>query len=469
MFIEKLAKVRMSENQQYDNFLGGLQELPASIGLLRFTAARCKEIQTLKQSLTSSKGGKLVFQKLPIHMRRRVMSHNANRLPRRLREIHLNQLKKSGLGAKHKRPPRKYRRRPQNLCAEYIRRQRKCRWLETHIWHAKRFHMTERWGYKLPQSSCDKSFRACYRASAKHCLLEDISYVGCIEINADEKCIIDHFSIICDKNVNMSIGAKAFINGNREGKLTLFSNGVPLGMVNFHWMPRENNVTRKIWIWIHAALFNSVLNTLVNLFNLKLHGSVDRNLYSNQEKNIKLYDLRFELNRFRLTGPLAHAILQKSLLPANLQTPSANWKEAYTDEKCNKLSNQAKYWKQLRHIASAGELSPYIIIGLTVTDPRYNMPNRRSKALADNSDIESWNVTAPYPEDLSFSPIWNKSVREFVKQNKVSNSDLCEMRRKLLVPGTELDVPGLAVPYLLIQRPGSRTGNIGKYKVNVYE
>lgn len=36
-----------------------------------------------------SKG--LVFQRLPKHMRRRVMSHNVKRMPRNLREAHLRQ------------------------------------------------------------------------------------------------------------------------------------------------------------------------------------------------------------------------------------------------------------------------------------------------------------------------------------------------------------------------------------------
>jgi hypothetical protein len=40
------------------------------------------------------------------------------------------------------------------------------------LWHAKRFHMTERWGYKLADFPNDKSFRACYRATANHCLLQ---------------------------------------------------------------------------------------------------------------------------------------------------------------------------------------------------------------------------------------------------------------------------------------------------------
>lgn len=49
------------------------------------------------------------------------------------------QLEKSGLPPKPKRPSRRYRRRPQNLLSEYNRRQRNHIWLETHIWHAKRY------------------------------------------------------------------------------------------------------------------------------------------------------------------------------------------------------------------------------------------------------------------------------------------------------------------------------------------
>lgn len=82
------------------------------------------------------------------------------------------QLRKSGLPPEPKRPSRKFRRRPQNLLLEYNRRQNRFIWLETHLWHAKRFHMTEKWGYKLANFPNDKSFRACYRATANHCLLQ---------------------------------------------------------------------------------------------------------------------------------------------------------------------------------------------------------------------------------------------------------------------------------------------------------
>lgn len=72
---------------------------------------------------------------------------------------------------KGKRPSRKHRRRPRNLLAEYARRKRRHVWLETHIWHAKRFKMAELWGYKVPLHPCDKGIRAAYRGSAHHVLL----------------------------------------------------------------------------------------------------------------------------------------------------------------------------------------------------------------------------------------------------------------------------------------------------------
>ena len=73
---------------------------------------------------------------------------------------------------KTKRPSRKYRRRPRNLLEEYSRRSRKHSWLETHVWHAKRFKMVEQWGYKIPLHPCDKGVRSAYRSTAKYCLIQ---------------------------------------------------------------------------------------------------------------------------------------------------------------------------------------------------------------------------------------------------------------------------------------------------------
>ena len=82
------------------------------------------------------------------------------------------QLERREKKGKSKCPSRRHRRRPSNLLSEYQRRQRNNAWLETHIWHAKRFKMTTAWGYRLPLHPSDKSLRACYRATTYHCLLQ---------------------------------------------------------------------------------------------------------------------------------------------------------------------------------------------------------------------------------------------------------------------------------------------------------
>lgn len=71
-----------------------------------------------------------------------------------------------------KKKSRKFKRHPKNLVEEYTRRSKNHFWLETHIWHAKRFKMVEKWGYKIAQQPCDKGFRATYRAATQTCLLQ---------------------------------------------------------------------------------------------------------------------------------------------------------------------------------------------------------------------------------------------------------------------------------------------------------
>ena len=52
-------------------------------------------------------------------------------------------------------------------------------WLETHLWHSKRFRMSEekeahysKWGCRVALKPYQKSFRPSYRAIAKHCAVQ---------------------------------------------------------------------------------------------------------------------------------------------------------------------------------------------------------------------------------------------------------------------------------------------------------
>ena len=85
--------------------------LPHELQVGRFLQSRSKEISFLTQEISkSTKTGKLTSQQVPRHMRRRAVSHNPARLPRRLRTAHNSQKSKSGgEGAAVKRPTRRFR------------------------------------------------------------------------------------------------------------------------------------------------------------------------------------------------------------------------------------------------------------------------------------------------------------------------------------------------------------------------
>lgn len=126
------------------------------------------------KAVTQKSSNSLVFQTLPRHMRRRAMSHNVKRLPRRLQEIAQKEAEKAVHQKKEhsKNKCHKARRCHKNRVLEFNRRQKKNIWLETHIWHAKRFHMVKKWGYCLGERPTVKSHRACYRAMTNRCLLQ---------------------------------------------------------------------------------------------------------------------------------------------------------------------------------------------------------------------------------------------------------------------------------------------------------
>lgn len=58
----------------------------AGINAYNFAQARADELKAMVKTTSSRSTGKRVFQSLPRHMRRRAMSHNIKRLPRRLRQ-----------------------------------------------------------------------------------------------------------------------------------------------------------------------------------------------------------------------------------------------------------------------------------------------------------------------------------------------------------------------------------------------
>ncbi|KAF3840428.1 hypothetical protein F7725_019145 [Dissostichus mawsoni] len=222
------------------------------------------------KAVTKTTGSCHVFGALPKHMRRRAMSHNTKRLPCRLREV-ANRMRERSLqaGPKKKKEQvksksRKARRRHGNLLLEFNRRQRKNVWLETHIWHAKRFHMVKKWGYCLGNKPTYKCYRSCHRAMSGHCLLQDLSYYCCIELRGEEEKLLASLSQLTSKETGPTFAAALCLSGCRQGSLVVYRAGQyptqPLGPVTFLWRPRSQDLTnRQLWIWAHPTIKQDLL------------------------------------------------------------------------------------------------------------------------------------------------------------------------------------------------------------------
>ena len=452
--------------------------IPEGVAIVEHVFSRIREIKRLYNDIVTTKADMLVHQMLPNHMRRRAMSHNPKRLPLKYRQIHINQMAKSGPNVKKRRPSRKYRRKPSNLTKEYVRRQQKNIWLETHVWHAKRYHIKELWGYKIPFAPTDKRYRASYKAAANHCLIQDVSFLSAIEITGPLDVLKEKFSKITSQDCGLTLMARCYQSGAREGQVDLFkANSYPsrvLTRVTFMWKPTENP-RKSIWIYIHPTAYKEVLEEFVDLFHLQncnRNGNSDdpkdvtrndsllRNpQYVNNETNVDLVELKDTLNRFRLTGPFSNAVLLKALkLASHFES---NWLgELFDDVKYKKAhAEQERVFDQLKSSCSPAELPPHVIVGLNIVDPRTNRPAKREKAVNVVTSFKNGGYIEVEP-NAAISGIWDKELRDGVTRNMMTTGELCKLRSdNQLVPGVassfEKDLQ--PVPILLIQRPGSQT------------
>lgn len=468
------------ETLEFDAALGGTEQLPNSANSLKFAASRSVEIAAMTESILRPSKVKLIFQSLPVHMRRRVMSHNCKRLPVKLRQGHMEQLKKSGLPPKQKRPSRRYRRRPKNLLEEYNRRQKRNIWLETHIWHAKRFHMIERWGHRLAYAPCDKAFRACYRASSAHCLLQDISYYTLIEITGLPDTIKEMFAPITSYQCGLGICAKAYSNGNRAGFINLYKPKMYpygyIGKIKFIWV--VNDSTKKsLWLFVHPSQTKELETILINLQCGNVpsdhESSIKRKKLIDYSETIQIKSYPGTFNIFRLTGPNSHAVLTQSLKCID-NIDKLKHSEWLTETKKSYphlyLNEKYDYWQNVSTASSPSQLPPGIIIGVVVKDPRLSRPQYRTKAKNNTSIQININYLLNIPPTTSHSPLWDVNINGIIKNGKMSNAQFIEhVTKTQKVPGEVYeDDPELqCVPVVLIQRPGSQDScvkKIGNYQ-----
>lgn len=159
----------------------------------------------METAIKRESGSRTALQYLPRHLRRRAASHDIKRFPRSLRGIAHSQQEKSNAGKKEglKPPPRKRKRQStKNINGQDGR-------IYTHVWHAKRFHIQEKYGNKnekdeknstkkIPQKSTGHSVKSIIKSVKQAAVVQDLSWWDCYE-NLDETLPCNILSSKCDR------------------------------------------------------------------------------------------------------------------------------------------------------------------------------------------------------------------------------------------------------------------------------
>ncbi|KAI9278106.1 NUC188 domain-containing protein [Sporodiniella umbellata] len=426
---EKNKQIReIRSHHRNDNSLAlDSVNLVGPIDASKFAAARISEINSMQSAIKKASYAlnELAFQSLPRGLRRRTASHNLNRLPARLRAKAAKEAaQSSSLDAPSKKKKIRKVKKPVRVVDEYLRRQKSKRWLETHLWHAKRMKMINIWGHRIAQTPNSKSARVTYRSFTRLCIAHDASYMACIELLGSSEAIGQAMKIVTDLGSPSVLSAR-FKRGHRVGYTHLYE---PLAYphrlicpISFLWKPSGD----ALWLWIHPAAYQEALQVIQHSIR-------------DQQLSVSINDLCEKLVKFELTGPRSTALLQAILDPVS-----------------DTAGNRA--WKDLRSLRSSCSLSPGSVLGLVVNDPRLSFPQKvppRSNQLSDQEQLAVQTLLEAWPEGVSDCALWDAEVRERLMSEKSSEHQLNERRAQQLVPGTPLQPTDKdsQIPLLLFQR-----------------
>ncbi|GAA5992540.1 hypothetical protein JCM5350_008273 [Sporobolomyces pararoseus] len=434
---QRSIPVQGQQQRQGGSTASGNNTLPPTIEVEKFAQARAFEITAMQRAMKTAKeaGTQRAFQSLPRHLRRRAASHNIRRLPLRLRERAKAEVPKDA--AKPKKVSRKmlgrHRRvRPGLKAQMFKKRQREKLWLGTHVWHAKRMHMIDIWGYRLAEKPTEKAYRSSYRAAFHGAMVHDASYHQYFQLDGPEDQLRTLLDKMCDP-ATISPTSKRYSTGARECITNVYDPSLqyPLGLIGpatFIWRPppsiateNDPSLKRSVLIRIHPT----VARTIAMTFENSARGSPEITVTKYQE----------EFDTLEVTGRRAAEVIKAVLRPVN--GASKEVKAA---------------WRKLSPQAGPGSVPEGMIFGFEVYDPRLSFPPKLDKS--NSSSLSSSEPLIPSSTIANVESFWDPSRREKISKPKYKKKDLDARRSQNLVPGTPLRplAQDDRIPILLSQR-----------------
>ncbi|WWD17028.1 hypothetical protein CI109_101465 [Kwoniella shandongensis] len=427
-----------------------VKRLPGMIFVEKFAEARALEIHAFQTAIraAAAQGNTRAFQSLPRHLRRRAASHNPRRVPKRLRSRAAAEIDAGDTIARKHRKQAKHRAKGSlrdrlSRTSQLLLRQRSKTWLPTHIWHAKRYHMVNLWGYRLPLTPTLKSFRPAYRAGRRRAIAWDTSYYGILELEGDKDELLQMLGHV----VAGKFAGSKFECGSRMASVMVYHyNAFPRGLIGpaeVLWQPQEAsdaNLPKRLWLRLHPSIFNVVWDTLkLAAASQQTNGDVPSTSKATASAPIQIRDLRGDVESMEIMGPKAGKVLRRVL------------------RLCKSESGQPrKFFELLGRLNDPAEIPEGTVVGLKVYDPRLNFPPSRvpetTHATTTDEMLRSTHVEPS--SELAQSSLWDENLREDLSKATFTKFQLDARRHRLGVPGSKLNplAQDDRIPILLIRR-----------------
>ena len=386
-------------------------------------------------------------------------------------EIRISKLKKNEL-SQPSRPPARFRRRQ-------VHKQ----WLPTHVWHAKRAHMTEPkdplWRFSIPLTPTEKCYRTTQRAGEmRGCAASDTSYMATVGLEGVEKSLLGLLRSVgaAETVLTGKTGAK-WRNGTRgwEGWISERDGSrQPIAPVKIIWctpdedtssMSEESRlkIKRKMLLRVHPSAFFQVWNEVVKVAKM-------------QRPLAMVEDLRFEVGSIEVTGPGSTEALIAALQPVSesdsSQKASSDEQAGATAEPTLATAGQDEWediptpqalWPNLTFLTNPSALPLNAILAFNITDPRlHHPPQTIAMPSHDAANSHLLPLLASWPPDQTqaSADIFSRKAR-FTASGRLPSQKAVNRRKSLAPPGSYLPPASTdpSIPILLLaSRPSIPSG-----------
>lgn len=386
----------------------------ASIDVVDFAVARATELRALRLAASTINGNRRVYQQLSWHARRRTMSHSSRRMPVRLRAAHAAQLQKQRPPGQPEKPPgprgaarlRKYRKKARFLDSMRKLRSKNPAWLETHVWHAKRFSMGSLGEKKIALRCNDRGYRSCYRATAHASVAHDASYLALVEVCASSR---EELKGMLKRRMNFEDGRRATTDPVTSGTRRVTDlmlqdeSGAPIAPVDMLWRP---GTCAQIWAWVLPPSKELVQRTFEKRF-------------SDESDNVRtVSEVTSPPISFSLFGPRSGIVL------ASVLDPPANCPDGL---------------KFITQVRSAACLPVSCVYSGETVDPRKRFPPKTMGKHNQNVKVFDDEIRDVFRR-VEDSELWSEERRKYWKEYIINGA------------AEQSKSKAASVPFMLLQR-----------------